>query len=76
MKSPGTIAKDFKKGTVATDLYKFTYNNKIYYYACNNSINVLISTKLKNGYYYYIQIDRKACATITLEELEGLLDVQ
>ena len=76
LKSPGTIAKDFKKGTVATDLYKFTYNNKIYYYACNNSINVLISTKLKNGYYYYIQIDRKACATITLEELEGLLDVQ
>lgn len=76
LQSPEMIAKDFKKGTVAKDLYKFTYNNKIYYYACNDSISVLISTKLKNGYYYFIQIDREACAKITLEELEGLLDVQ
>ena len=53
--------------------YSFTYNNIKYYYAFDDNDNVLIITKIKNRYYYAIEMQSDFAALITKEELSGLL---
>lgn len=54
--------------------YNFVYNNIKYYYDySDDGSEILILTKLDNGYYYGINISKKTLATMTVEELEGLL---
>lgn len=78
LKTPDTDARDFETNTINGESYKFQYSNKTYYYlgSTEGDNSVMLTTKLKNGYWYFIIFQRKACAVITLEELKGLLDVQ